>query len=152
MCEVDTAAAWYNQKQTSTNNFLSEKGERTTKAENVKKRPNVTKEDYMSVAHNRAEEKEDVWEALVTRWVGGNPEFDAVSRWNKANRGDQGTHSGGNRNLDRYKEKLEADTGEPKTELETWQKMKQKKLDLEKPQPSLPEYYGRAKEDLDAYC
>ena len=53
-----------------------------------------------------AEHKEDAWEALVTRWVGGNPDFDAVSKRNNANRGDQGTHSGGNRNLDRYMEKL----------------------------------------------
>ena len=46
----------------------------------------------------------------------------------------------------------EADSGAPKTELETWKKMKQKKLDFTKPQPSLPKYYGTAKEDLDAYC
>ena len=30
--------------------------------------------------------------------------------------------------------------------------MKQKKPDLEKPQPALPEYYGTAEEDLQNYC
>ena len=53
-----------------------------------------------------ADDKEDAWEALARRWVGEDPEFDAVSKRNKANRGHGGTHSGGNRNHGRYKEKL----------------------------------------------
>ena len=53
-----------------------------------------------------ADGKEAAWDALVTRWVGGDPEFDAVSQRNKANRGTEGTHSAGSRNLFRFKEKL----------------------------------------------
>ena len=51
-----------------------------------------------------AEEKEDAWEMLAKRWVGEDPDFNAVSMRNKANRGHEGTHSAGNRNHDRYKE------------------------------------------------
>ena len=61
---------------------------------------------HFQVAPDWAERKEDGWEVLVTRWVGGDPEFEALSQRNKKNRGTGGTHSGGNRNLDRYKEKL----------------------------------------------
>ena len=50
-CARLTPQQWYNQKQTSTNNFLSEKGITTTKSENAKKRPDITKEDYMSVSN-----------------------------------------------------------------------------------------------------
>ena len=46
----------------------------------------------------------------------------------------------------------EAQTEEPSTHLETWQKMKQKKPDLSQPQPSIPMYYGRAETDLSNYC
>ena len=45
-----------------------------------------------------------------------------------------------------------ADTGEPKTDLEVWQKTKEKNPDLEKPQPQRPEYFGSSQEDLQAYC
>ena len=53
-----------------------------------------------------ADGKENAWEALVSRWVGDDAEFDAVSKRNKANRGTEGTHSGGNLNHHRFKEKL----------------------------------------------
>ena len=114
-----------------------------------------------------ADGKEAAWDALVTRWVGGDPEFDAVSQWNKANRGTEGTHIAGSRNIFRFKEKLvyiymerppfifpscfyllhmtflfamqDADRGEVSSELQSWQKMKEKKRDLSKPQPQLPE-------------
>ena len=61
---------------------------------------------YFQVAPKWADNKEDAWEALVTRWVGGDPEFDALSKRNRANRGKEGTHSAGNRNIDRFKKKL----------------------------------------------
>ena len=53
-----------------------------------------------------ADGKEDAWEALVSRWVGDDPEFDVVSKRNKANRGTERTHSGENLNHHRFKEKL----------------------------------------------
>ena len=46
----------------------------------------------------------------------------------------------------------EADTGEPVTDMQAWEKMKIKKLDLSQPQPSLPVYFGSAKENIDRYC
>ena len=52
-----------------------------------------------------ADRREDAWAALAARWVGENPEFHAVSQRNKANRGTEGTHSGGNLNHHRFKEK-----------------------------------------------
>ena len=125
------------------------------------------------------DDKEDAWDALVTRWVGGDPEFDAVSQRNKANRGTEGTHIAGSRNLFRFKEKLvyiymerppfifpscfyllrmtflfamqDADRGEVSSELQSWKKMKEKKRDLSKPQPQLPEYYNNANENLERY-
>jgi hypothetical protein len=53
-----------------------------------------------------ADDKEDAWEALVMRWLGNDPEFNVVSVRNKANHGTEGTHSGGNRNHNRFKEKI----------------------------------------------
>ena len=50
--------------------------------------------------------KEDAWAASVRRWVGEDEDFNAVSARNKANCGNEGTHSGGNRNHDRFKEKM----------------------------------------------
>jgi hypothetical protein len=38
------------------------------------------------------------------------------------------------------------------TDMLAWQKMKEKKPDLDKPQPALPEYYGKAKATIDLYC
>ena len=46
----------------------------------------------------------------------------------------------------------EAASGEQLTDMSTWKKMKQKKLDLSEPQLSLPKYYGTAEKDLDTYC
>ena len=58
------------------------------------------------------------------RWVGEDTHLNVVSKRNKANRGHEGTHSGGNRNHDCFKEKVEADTGVSVTHLTAWQKMK----------------------------
>ncbi|KAK1645388.1 hypothetical protein QYE76_063193 [Lolium multiflorum] len=49
-------------------------------------------------------------------------------------------------------EKEEAELGEPLTEVGGWQKMKLKQPDLSQPQPSLPEYFGYAEEELEKYC
>ena len=46
----------------------------------------------------------------------------------------------------------EESTGGFVSDVKAWEKMKMKKPDLSKPQPSLPEYYGKAKENLDLYC
>jgi hypothetical protein len=53
-----------------------------------------------------ADEKEDTFAVLARRWVGEDAEFAALSERNRRNRGKEGTHSAGNRNHDRYKEKL----------------------------------------------
>jgi len=45
----------------------------------------------------------------------------------------------------------EADLGEPLTDIQTWEKMRMKKPDFSEPQPSQPEYFGNAKEGLQAY-
>ena len=42
--------------------------------------------------------------------------------------------------------------GESISDMKAWEKIKMKKPDLSKPQPSLPEYYGTAKKNLDLYC
>lgn len=47
--------------------------------------------------------KEDAFEALVTKWLGEDAEFNAMSERNKANRGTGGTHSAGSRNTDHYR-------------------------------------------------
>ena len=46
----------------------------------------------------------------------------------------------------------EAVLGGPISEMAAWQKMKQKTPDLSQPQPSLPEYFGTAEEDMSLYC
>nr|XP_051201756.1 uncharacterized protein LOC127315296 [Lolium perenne] len=89
----------------------------------------MTKEDYFKVMPLWCENKEDAFEALVARWVGEDADFNAKSARNK-----------------------EAELGEPLTEVGGWQKMKLKQPDLSQPQPSLPEYYGFAEEELDKYC
>ena len=53
-----------------------------------------------------ADGKDDAWEALAKRWTGEDAEFAAVSARNKKNRGTDGTHSGGNLNHGRFKERL----------------------------------------------
>ena len=45
----------------------------------------------------------------------------------------------------------DAERGEVSTHLQSWQKMKEKKRDLTKPQPQFPEYYGKADKALDSY-
>lgn len=50
--------------------------------------------------------KQDAFEALVMKWLGEDADFKVVSERNKANRGLEGTHSGGSRSHDRYKEHL----------------------------------------------
>jgi hypothetical protein len=45
----------------------------------------------------------------------------------------------------------EADLGRQVSDLTAWQRMKMKKPDLQQPQPSLPEFYGTAEEDLRTY-
>lgn len=137
-CVRLTLQQWYNQKHTAANHFMSERGKRAKKEDNVKEMPKMTVDDYMSIMPNWADEKEDAWEALAKRWVGEDPDFDAMSKRNKANRGTEGTHNGGSRNHDRFKQKLEADKGEPVTHLAAWQKMKEKKPDLRHPQLRFP--------------
>ena len=46
----------------------------------------------------------------------------------------------------------EADIGEPVSDMQAWERMKMKKIDLSEPQPSLPEYFGSSQEDLLSYC
>ena len=53
-----------------------------------------------------ADDKEDAYEALVMRWLGLDPDFNAVSKRNKKNRGSKGTHRAGSRNHDCFKEKM----------------------------------------------
>ena len=53
-----------------------------------------------------ADDKEDAYEALIMRWLGLDPDFEAVSRRNKKNRGSEGTHRVGIRNHHRFNEKM----------------------------------------------
>ena len=39
-------------------------------------------------------------------------------------------------------------SGESVSDMKAWEKIKLKKPDLSKPQPSLPDYYGNARENL----
>ena len=45
----------------------------------------------------------------------------------------------------------ETDLGEPLTDMQVWEKMKMKKADLAEPQPSLPKFFGNAKERIATY-
>lgn len=122
-----------------------------------------------------ADGKEDAWLALSARWRGEDAEFNALSERNKANRGSGGTHCAGNRNHGRFKAHMvymytwnnlylfpfvilldthniflsmqETHLERPCSDYEVWEMMKQKKPDMSQPQPSLPEFYGTAKED-----
>ena len=44
----------------------------------------------------------------------------------------------------------EADIG-PVSNMQAWERMKMKKIDLSEPQPSLPSYYNNAEENLNRY-
>ncbi|XP_071680701.1 uncharacterized protein [Lolium perenne] len=81
-------------------------------------------------------------------------DFAAVARRNAENRGDGGTHCGGNLSYERYKGKTRAALGpeEEMSDLEIYNKMRLKKPDLSQPQPSLPEYFGTYAEDVENYC
>ena len=48
-------------------------------------------------------------------------------------------------------EMQEADLGEPLTDMQVWEKMKMKKVDLTEPQPSFPKFFGNAKEHIASY-
>jgi hypothetical protein len=114
---------------------MAEQGKKAKKHETVRGlTEKMTKEDFMSVSKLSmrfyvaarlqlhylffkwvlifqviplwADNKEDAWEALVDLWLGEDPDFNAVSERNKDNRGSEGTHSAGSRNLDRYQEKM----------------------------------------------
>ena len=52
------------------------------------------------------EHKEDAFEVLASRWIGEDPDFEAVSKRNKKNRGSMGTHSAGSRNHGLFKKHL----------------------------------------------
>nr|XP_051229239.1 uncharacterized protein LOC127347050 [Lolium perenne] len=148
-CQRLTRQQWYNQKHTCIGHFKAEQGTRVKKADNIRDDPQLTKEDYLKVMPLWCENKEDAFEALVARWVGEDADFNAKSVRNKANRGTGGTHSAGSRSTERYRKHKEAELGEPLTEVGRWQKMKLKQPDLSQHQPSLPEYFGYAEEELE---
>ncbi|XP_071683790.1 uncharacterized protein [Lolium perenne] len=115
----------------------------------------MTVEDYMSVIPDWAEPHAEAWEEMVrTRWLKMDEDFAAVARRNAENRGDGGTHCGGNLSYERYKGKTRAALGpeEEMSDLEIYNKMRLKKPDLSQPQPSLPEYFGTYAEDVENYC
>nr|XP_051197414.1 uncharacterized protein LOC127310817 [Lolium perenne] len=147
-----TRQQWYNQKHTFIGHFKAEQGTRVKKADNIRDDTQLTRDDYMKVMPLWCENKEDAFEALVARWVSEDADFNAKSARNKANRGTGGTHSAGSRITERYRKHKEAELGEPLTEVGGWQKMKLKQPDLSQPQPSLPEYFGYAEEELANYC
>ena len=53
-----------------------------------------------------ADDHLDAFEELVKRWKGENADFKALSDRNKKNRGNEGTHSAGNRCHGRVMQKL----------------------------------------------
>ncbi|KAK1627445.1 hypothetical protein QYE76_001760 [Lolium multiflorum] len=158
-CERLTPQVWYNQRITSAGHFWAERGERVHKPDivgkNAKAEYEMTVEDYMSVIPDWAEPHAEAWEEMVrTRWLKMDEDFAAVARRNAENRGDGGTHCGGNLSYERYKGKTRAALGpeEEMSDLEIYNKMRLKKPDLSQPQPSLPEYFGTYAEDVENYC
>ncbi|KAK1621138.1 hypothetical protein QYE76_026655 [Lolium multiflorum] len=158
-CERLTPQVWYNQRITSAGHFWAERGERVHKPDivgkNAKAEYEMTVEDYMSVIPDWAEPHAEAWEEMVrTRWLKMDEDFAAVARRNAENRGDGGTHCGGNLSYERYKGKMRAALGpeEEMSDLEIYNKMRLKKPDLSQPQPSLPEYFGTYAEDVENYC
>nr|XP_051229915.1 uncharacterized protein LOC127347807 [Lolium perenne] len=109
-CERLTPQVWYNQRITSAGHFWAERGERVHKPDivgkNAKAEYEMTVEDYMSVIPDWAEPHAEAWEEMVrTRWLKMDEDFAAVARRNAENRGDGGTHRGGNLGYERYKGK-----------------------------------------------
>nr|XP_051199994.1 uncharacterized protein LOC127313523 [Lolium perenne] len=109
-CERLTPQVWYNQRITSAGHFWAERGERVHKPDivgkNAKAEYEMTVEDYMSVIPDWAEPHAEAWEEMVrTRWLKMDEDFAAVARRNTENRGDGGTHRGGNLSYERYKGK-----------------------------------------------
>ncbi|KAK1628375.1 hypothetical protein QYE76_002690 [Lolium multiflorum] len=158
-CERLTPQVWYNQRITSADHFWAQRGERVQKPDIVGKNAKVeyemTVENYMSVIPDWAEPHAEAWEEMVrTRWLKMDEDFAAVARRNAENRGDGGTHCGGNLSYERYKGKTRAELGpdEEISDLEIYNKMRLKKPDLSQPQPLLPEYFGTYAEDAENYC
>ncbi|XP_071674523.1 uncharacterized protein [Lolium perenne] len=125
MCRKLTRQQWYNQRITCIGHFYAEQGVRYTKPEIVQGlAPAMTIEDFMSVVPHWADNnKRAAFMELVKNWVGENPDFKAVSDRNKANRGNQGTHSAGSSSTDRYRERL-GKLGRELGEMEAWTHMK----------------------------
>ena len=124
----------------------------------------------------------DAWKELVEkRWLKEDAEFAAMAMRNADNRGDGGTHCGGNRSFERFMAKLvciymeqpsfischvsyltitflfvmqvaEAQPGEEITEMYAYDKFRLKNPDLSLPQLQLPVYFGHAQEDIRNYC
>ena len=124
----------------------------------------------------------DAWKELVkTRWLLEDQEFAAVARRNAKNRGEGGTHRGGNRSFQRFFEDLvcismeqvlvifchvsyliritflfvmqvaKAKPGEVITEMIAYDKYRSKRKDPKLTEPQLPEYYGNAGEHIGDY-
>ena len=60
----------------------------------------------MQVIPDWADQKKEAFKELIKNWRGENPDFNAVSDRNKANRGIEGTHSAGSRSADRYQQHM----------------------------------------------
>ncbi|XP_071681868.1 uncharacterized protein [Lolium perenne] len=113
----------------------------------------MTIEDFMSVVPHWADNnKRAAFMELVKNWVGENPDFKAVSDRNKANRGNQGTHSAGSSSTDRYRERLGKKLGRELGEMEAWTHMKLVTPRPNEPRPAPEMYYGKAKENKERYC
>ena len=58
----------------------------------------------MQVIPDWATYKKPAFKELIKKWRGEDPEFNAISDRNKANRGNEGTHHAGSRSADRYQQ------------------------------------------------
>ncbi|XP_051208837.2 uncharacterized protein [Lolium perenne] len=154
MCRKLTRQQWYNQRITCIGHFYAEQGVRYTKPEIVQGlAPAMTIEDFMSVVPHWADNnKRAAFMELVKNWVGENPDFKAVSDRNKANRGNQGTHTAGSSSTDRYRERLGKKLGRELGEMEAWTHMKLVTPRPNEPRPAPEMYYGKAKENKERYC
>nr|XP_051229765.1 uncharacterized protein LOC127347638 [Lolium perenne] len=154
MCRKLTRQQWYNQRITCIGHFYAEQGVRYTKPEIVQGlAPAMTIDDFMSVVPHWADNnKRAAFMELVKNWVGENPDFKAVSDRNKANRGNQGTHTAGSSSTDRYRERLGKKLGRELGEMEAWTHMKLVTPRPNEPRPAPEMYYGKAKENKERYC